>query len=43
MRAMNRRNGFGWSAYFDLSCPLAPKDVEQEIARQTAEASRRFA
>ena len=40
---MHRRNGLRWSAHFDLRCSLAPKDVEQEFARRTAESSRRFA
>ena len=43
MCAMHRRNSFRWSAHFDLRCGLAPKDVEEEFARQTAESSRRFA
>lgn len=43
VRAMHRRNGVRWSAHFDLRCSLAPKDVQQEFTRQTAESSRRFA
>ena len=43
MRATHRRNGFRWSAHFDLRCGLAPKDIEEEFARQTAESSCRFA
>jgi len=43
VRATHRRNGFRWAAHFDLRCGLAPKDVEEEFARRTAESSRRFA
>ena len=43
VRAMHRRNGLRWSAHFDLCCSLAPKDVQEEFARRTAESSRRFA
>jgi hypothetical protein len=38
---MHRRNGLRWSAHFDLRCSLAPKEVQEEFARQTAESSRR--
>jgi hypothetical protein len=40
---MQSRNGFRRSTHFDLRCRLAPKDVEEQFARQTAESSRRFA
>ena len=40
VRAMHRRNGLRWSAHFDLRRRLAPEDVQQEFARQTAESSR---
>jgi hypothetical protein len=43
MRALHRRNSIGWSAHLDSRCSLAPKDVEQEFARRTAESSRKFA
>ncbi len=43
VRAMHRRNGFRRSAHFDLRCRLPPKEIQQELTRQTAEASRRFA
>jgi hypothetical protein len=43
VRATHRRNGLRWSAHLDLSCILAPKDVEPEFTRRTAESSRRLA
>ena len=43
VRATQRRNGLRWSAHFDLRCSLAPKDVEEQFARRTAEPSRRLA
>ncbi len=43
VRATHRRNGLRWSAHFDLSCSLAPKDVQEEFARWTAESSGRLA
>ena len=39
VRVTHRRNGPRWSAHFDLRCSLAPKDVEEEFARRTAESS----
>jgi hypothetical protein len=33
MRALHRCNGIRWSAYFNMGCGLAAKDVEQEFAR----------
>jgi len=43
VRALHRRNGFRWSAHFDLRRGSAPKGVKQEFARRTAEPSLRFA
>jgi hypothetical protein len=39
VRATHRRNGLRWSAHFDLRGSLAPKDVQEEFARRTAEAA----
>ena len=33
VRALHRCNGIRWSAYFNMGCGLAAKDVEQEFAR----------
>ncbi len=43
MRALHGRNGSGWSTHLNVRFGLAAKDVEQELARRTAEPSPRFA
>ena len=43
VRAPHCRNRLRWSAHLDMRCSLAPKDVQEEFARRTAESSRRLA
>jgi hypothetical protein len=40
---VHRRHGLWCSAHLDLCCGPAPKDVEEEFARRTAESSPRLA
>src|ERR1700751_4280016 len=42
MRALHCRNGIRWSDQLHSRRGLAPKDVEQEFTRGTAESGRRF-
>lgn len=39
VRATHRRDGVGRSAHVDLRRGLAPKDKQEQFARQTAEPS----
>ena len=39
MRALHRRDGLRRSTHFDLRRGLAPKDIQKEFARQSAESS----
>jgi len=43
MRSMNCRNGFQWSAHFDPRYGSASKDVQQQLAGRSGQASRRLA
>ena len=42
MRAMHHSHGLRWPTHFDLRRGLAPKNVYEEFAGQTAESSRRL-
>ncbi len=43
VRMTHGRNGVRWSAHFDPRCSPAPKDVEEDFTRRSAESRRRLA